>query len=205
MGVVLMSAEGDIPSTAMPSDTAFQYGSSGPSGAVGGARTLLNKQNFAAASPQNPGATGADNVLAVYSLPANTFDNAGRSVNVKAFGSFASESSARTVKIIFNPATAVVGSTVGTGGSTIASTGAYSTSGATAFSLEAFVTKDSSTANKQTSVNVINAVATTTPALIAPIAITATENAAILIAVTGNATTAATDIGLVLFEVAARC
>lgn len=211
MPAIFLTEQGDLSGAALPSDTAFQYGGSvvnGPPQALGGPRVLLNKQNFAQAAPQNPGATGADNVLAVYSLPANTFDAAGRSISIRAFGSIATGTNNKTVKIIFNPATAVVGSTVGASGSTIASTGVYATTGATGFSLEAIVTKDSATANKQTGINVQNIIGATTSTadgLLSPVAITAVESASILIAVTGNAGTTATDIGLLLLEVTARC
>src|ERR1700732_4483150 len=112
MADLLWSAQGDV--STLPSETVFQYGNSvanGPPQATGGPRILLNKQNFAQAAPVNPGATGADNVLAVYSLPANTFDIAGRSISIRAMGSIATGTNNKTVKIIFNPATAVVGST----------------------------------------------------------------------------------------------
>src|ERR1700729_3196625 len=201
MPLILYTAQGDTSSASLPSDTAFQYGSSdltGPAQAVGGPRILLNKQNFAAATPKNPGATAADNVLAVYSIPANTFDNAGRTVAVRAMGSLAANGNTKTIKIIFNPSTAVVGSTVGSGGTTIASTGAFATSAGAAFALEALVVKDSTTANKQTGVNVQNLVGVTNAQMLAPAAITATESGAILVAVTGNAATTAADIGLVL-------
>lgn len=209
MPLTLFTAQGDTSSAGLPSDTSFAYGSSGltgPAQAVGGPRVLLNKQFFAVAAPQNPGATAADNVLAVYSLPANTFDTAGRSIRVRACGSFANNANAKTVKLIFNPATAVVGSTVGTGGTTIATTGAFSTAAAVAWVIEAEVFKTGAAgSNTQTSITTDIQIAATTPALSVPAASTAKENANILVAVTGNAATTATDIALILFEVAARC
>jgi hypothetical protein len=208
MPLTLMTAQGDMSSGLLPSDTAFQYGSSGSAGAptaVGGPRVLLNKQFFAQSAPKVPGGTGADNVLAVYSIPANTFDAAGRSVTIRAVGSIATGTHTKDVKIIFNATTAVVGSTV-TGGTTIADTGSYATTGATGFMLEATVTKDGAAGtNTQTGVNVANLIGATSPALLAPVAITATENAAILVAVTGNAGTTAADIGLNLLEIVGRC
>lgn len=206
MPAILWSEQGDLAS--LPSDTSFQYGGSvvnGPPQATGGARIQLLKTLFAQAAPQNPGATGADNVLAVYSLPANTFDTASRSIKIRAVGSFAGNTNAKTVKIIFNATTAVVGSTV-TGGSTIASTGAYVVGTATGFSIEAEVYKlGAAGSNTQTGVNASNLVGATNAAILAPVAITAKENANILIAVTGNAATTATDIGLLVLEVTARC
>lgn len=208
MPVTFMTAQGDLSSVGLPSDTSFQYGASGATGpaqALGGPRVLLNKQFFPQATPKNPGATGADNVLAIYSLPANTFDIAGRSISIRAVGSLANNTNAKTIKLIFNATTAVVGSTV-TGGSTIASTGAFVTGVATGFSVEGEVFKTGVTgSNTQTGVNTYNMVGATSAVLLAPVAITATENKAILIAVTGNAATTATDIGLLLLEVTARC
>ena len=69
----------------------------------------------------SPGATGADNVLAVFSLPANSFDIAGRGVNITAAGKFATTANNKTVRIYYNATTAVVGSTV-TGGTLVADT-----------------------------------------------------------------------------------
>src|SRR5229473_3962336 len=69
-----------------------------------------------------PGATGADNVLAVYSLPSNAFDVAGRGISITAAGSFGATANNKRVKIVFNATTAVVGSTV-TGGTVICDTG----------------------------------------------------------------------------------
>ena len=203
---IFWTAQGDVSS--LPSDTSFQYGGSvavGPPQATGGPRLLLNKQFFPQAAPQNPGATAADNVLAVYSLPASTFDIAGRSIRIRAVGSIANNTNNKTVKLIFNATTAVVGSTV-TGGSTVASTGVFATGVATGFDIEAEVFKTGSAySNTQTGINTSNQIGVTASVLLAPVAITAKENAGILIAVTGNAGTTATDIGLLLFEVAARC
>src|SRR5260370_19258348 len=69
-----------------------------------------------------PGATGADNVLAVYSLPGSAFDVAGRGISITAAGAFAATANNKRLKIIFNATTAVVGSTV-TRGSTVCDTG----------------------------------------------------------------------------------
>ena len=150
----------------------------------------------------SPGATGADNVLAVYSIPALLFDQAGRGIRVKAAGSFATGTNTKQVKIIFNPSTAVVGSTVGSGGTVIADTGSYSTTGTPGFSLEGLVVKYGALAsNTQWAMQLDARVAATNPGVAAPVLATATESAAILVAVTGNAGTTATDILLSFFEV----
>lgn len=142
----------------------------------------------------SPAATGADNVLAVFSIPAGAFSVAGKMVIITAAGSFATNGNTKELKIIFNPATAVVGSTVGNGGTTIADSGAVTTS-AGGWALGATVTKyGAAGSNTQIGVNTISQTKSTVDALLAPAAITAIESGAILIAITGNATTTATDI-----------
>jgi hypothetical protein len=151
-----------------------------------------------------PGATGADNVLAFFSLPANSFDgvaNTNRGLCISAQGSFGATGNNKRVKIIFNPATAVVGSTVGAGGTTIADTGTVATNGG-GWSLAANVFKyGAANSNTQIGLHQQAQVGAAVAALLAPSLITAVENAAILIAVTGNATTAASDIVFSFLEV----
>jgi hypothetical protein len=150
----------------------------------------------------SPGATGADNVLAFFSIPAGSFAAAGNGLYIAAYGSLANNGNNKRVKIIFNPATAVVGSTVGAGGTTLADTGTYSTSALSAFTLEATIFKyGAAGSNTQIGINGENTVAATSETLVTPQLMTATESAAILIAITGNAGTAVTDIllnGLVI-------
>jgi len=147
-----------------------------------------------------PGVTGADNVLAVYSLPSNAFDVAGRGISITAAGSFGSTANNKRVKIIFNPATAVVGSTVGGGGSTICDTGTV-TQNAGGWQLMASVFKYGA-AGSNTQIGIHNqAIVSTAVAPVAPSLITAVESGAILVAVTGNATTAASDIVFNFLEV----
>ncbi len=150
----------------------------------------------------NPGATGADNVVAFFSVPANFFDGVGnRGLTISASGSFAANGDAKTVKIIFNPSTAVVGSTVGASGTTVATTGSVTTSGG-GWALQAFVYKvGAANSNTQISIHSQAQVGAAVSALLAPTTnITATENAAILIAVTANTTTA-TDVVFTFLEV----
>lgn len=159
----------------------------------------LNRQISSAGV--NPGATGADNVLAVYPLLANSFDQAGRGISIIAQGSFAGNTNTKRVKIIVNPASAVVGSTVGSGGTTIADTAAVTTNGG-GWALEAEVFKyGAAGSNTQIGLHQQAQVGGAVAALLAPSLITAAENGAILIAVTGNATTAVTDIVFNFLEV----
>ena len=149
----------------------------------------------------NPGATGVDSVLAVYSLPANAFDIAGRGLSVFAQGSVANNTNAKRIKIYYGCTTAVVGSTV-TGGTVVADTGSYSTTGAAGWSLEANIFKSGANgSNTQVALHASAQIGSVNGSLLVPSAVTAPENAAILVAVTGNATTTATDIGLSLFVV----
>lgn len=149
-----------------------------------------------------PGATGADNVLAVFSLPANLFDKAGRGIAITASGSFGATANTKRVKVIVNPASAVVGSTVGASGVTVCDTAAVTTNGG-GWQLTASVFKyGAAGSNTQIGFHNQAQVGAAVAAMLAPSLITATESGAILVAVTGNATTAASDIVFNWLEVA---
>lgn len=177
-----------------PATWVAQYGGGAgllqPSGLIG--------RQISSAGVQ-PGATGADNVLAAFSIPAGSFDaglgsTTGRGVRITAQGSFGATGNNKRVKIIVNPATAVVGSTVGASGTTIADTATVATNGG-AWSLQGSVFKYGAAAsNTQIGLNDRNLAGATAAVLLAPQLITAVESGAILVAVTGNATTAASDI-----------
>ena len=97
------------------------------------------------------------------------------------------------MKIIFNATTAVVGSTV-TGGTTVADTGTVTTNGG-GWSVQANVFKyGAAGSNTQIGLHQQCQVGAAVSALLAPQLITATESGSILIAITGNATTTASDI-----------
>lgn len=184
-----------------PAPAAFSSLSSqfGGGGATMNAEGNINRQISSAGV--NPGATAADNVLAVYSLPAGSLAALGQGLDILAQGSFASNGDTKRIKIIVNPATAVVGSTVGTGGTTVADTGAVTTSGG-GWILGANVFKyGAAGSNTQIGLHQQAQVGGAVAALLAPSLITAAENGAILIAVTGNATTAVTDIVFNFLEV----
>lgn len=142
----------------------------------------------------NPGATGADNVLAAYSLPAKVLDVASRGLYVSAWGSFAATANNKEVKLIWNPATAVVGSTVGAGGTVLADTGVVATNNGGWF-VGGNATKYGANGSNTQLCTSDGAIAGAVHAgMSKPALATATESGAILVAVTGNATTAATDI-----------
>lgn len=193
MALSLWTSRGDFPSNDLPPDTATSFG--------GGLGNFLEEGNlfrFASAG-LNPSATAADNVLAVYALPASSFDVTGRGINVLAQGSFASSGNVKTVKVIYNATTAVVGSTV-TGGTTIASGTTSAAIGG--WALEANVFKyGASGSNTQIALHMAFQSGSVVGALASPSLLTATESGIILIAVTGNAATTATDIALNLFTI----
>lgn len=141
-----------------------------------------------------PGGTGGDYVLAVFTIPANAFDQAGRGVAIQAQGSFGATVNTKRVKIIFNPSSATVGSVVGSGGTTACDSGSVTTNGG-GWVLNADVFKyGASGSNTQICLNTGAIAGSSHLGTSAPALATATESGAILVAVTGNATTAATDI-----------
>lgn len=195
MGVItgaefeVMSSAGQ-PGGSAPSTWATQAGSS--------TGTFLEEGNLyrqVSGAGISPGATGADNVLMVFSIPANAFDGTGnRGITVTASGSFAANGNTKQCKLIFNPSTAVVGSTVGAGGTTIADTGA-SVGNNVSWLLSGSVFKyGAANSNTQKCMGNGNVVGATHGGVTKNANATATENAAILVALTGNATTTASDI-----------
>ncbi len=196
-----IAALGSTPSNPFPATTSTTFGS--------GTGTFLEEGNiyraaYLAASAINPGATNADNVLAVYSLPANSFDVSGRGISITASGLLGANSHTKDIKIFFNPSTAVVGSTIGSGGTNVADTGAQTWSGV-GWELSANVFKvGAAGSNTQYAQETGVIVGATHGGVGVPVYPTATEGAAILIAVTGNCSTsgsAVTDIALNFVEV----
>ena len=161
----------------------------------------VSRQVLGSGAGVSPAATGADNVLAVYTLPANAFDVAGRGISIQANGSVAANGNTKRLKLIVNPSTAVVGSTVGTGGTTICDTG-NSTANGVGWSLGGEVFKyGAAGSNTQQAYHAQAQMGTAISSMLSPTNMTAAENGAILIALTGNATTTATDIVANLFTV----
>ena len=168
----------------------------------GGAGSFFEEGNLVRSTPSNnPATTNADVVLAAYSIPANSFDQAGRALNVFAQGDVANNTNSKRIKIYYGCTTAVVGSAV-TGGTVIADTGAYTTTGAAGWIAEANIVKyGANGSNTQRGLHASAQIGSTVGALIPSTALTATESGAILVAITGNAATATTDITLQFFEV----
>jgi len=178
-----------------PSSAVSQFG--GGTGTFGRAGRIYREID--AAAPVNPAGTGTDYVISVFSLPASSFDLLGRGLRVTAKGTLGSNTANKTVKIIVNPATAVVGSAVGAGGITACSTGVISTSGAAGgWQVEAEIEKYGANGSNTQLVTPHGAIGggTHLGAGGAPQLATATESGAILIAITGNCGTTATDIAL---------
>jgi|ERR1700730_5717855 len=151
----------------------------------------------------SPGATGADNVLASSIVPGGIFDGiSNRGVKITAFGTFATNANVKTVKIIYNPTTSVVGTTI-TGGTTLVATPGATASNQPWF-LEAVVV-DVTGANNQVGFMLNSwfgiAGTLTDLAVTVPQFLTADETKDIPIAITGNAATTATDIVLLYFAI----
>ena len=135
----------------------------------------------------NPASTGADFVLASWTIPANLFDISGRGFQLTAMGGMLNATS-KTVKIIAGATTAVVGSAV-TGGTTIATTGAVTLSGGWQISAQVFKYGNPGS-NTQVALHQASVVGATNSALTAPSLLTLTESSSFLLCVTGNAATA---------------
>jgi len=144
----------------------------------------------------SPGSINNDNVLVSWTVPANLFDIAGRGLLITAMGSVANNTNSKTLKIIAGCTTATVGSAV-TGGTTIATTTAYTTTGAVGWQIMAQIFKyGAGGSNTQIALHQGAVIGSANQALVVPSALTLTENASFLLAITGNAVTATTDIVL---------
>jgi hypothetical protein len=138
----------------------------------------------------NPTATGSEAVLAVCTLPASSFDLAGRGVTIYTLGSLTASGTgtAQRVRLWYNTGSAATAGTLlstGSAGATIiADTGAVSNS-VGAWSLAALVFKYGATgSNTQLGVHQQGQVGGTALALTTPTLLTATESSAINIAAT---------------------
>ena len=176
--------------TPLPSSINTQFGSGS---AAFGEEGNIYKLFTAGTSPAS---TGGDIVVATFTIPANSFDIAGRSLSIFASGNFANNTNVKTAKIIVGATTAVVGSAV-SGGTTVATTGAYSTTGAAGWSLSVNVNKygaaGSNTQNYQEMGVVIGA---THGGMGVAGTLTLNEAAPITIAITLNSATTASDSSL---------
>lgn len=159
-----------------------------------------NQYRYANSTGVSPGGTAGDYVLSVYSIPANTLGSALGQLQefaIQASGAFGATANNKRIKLIWNATTAVVGSAV-TGGTVIADTGTVTTNGG-GFNIWGAVVR--SGANAQILINEGSIAGTSHLGTAAPTSATAAESGVILVAVTGNATTATSDIKLNYFQV----
>ncbi len=139
----------------------------------------------------NPGGTAGDYVLSSFSLPANSFDIANRMLTLESYFDVANNTNSKRVKIYWNATAAVVGSLV-SGGTVIADSGAYTTTGAAGGSIGAQII-NLATGNVK-ALHFAAQIGSTVGALLASQSLAITSTSPIIIAVTGNAATTATDI-----------
>jgi hypothetical protein len=185
----------------MPNNFGVQFGGGGPV-ALGGAQ-IFEEGNISrlVSAGINPGVINQDNVLATYTIPAGSFDQSGRGISIQASGNVANNTNSKRIRIYYNCTTAVVGSAV-TGGTVIADTGAYTTALAAGWNIQANIFKyGAKGSNTQNCLHEAAQIGSTLGQLLAYQLLTATESGGIIIAITGNAVTALTDISLGLFIV----
>jgi len=177
-----------------PSNEATAFGSGTASIAAEG---NVNRQVFAAGV--TPVATGSDIVIGLYTLPASSFDGVAgtnRGLALTAQGSFGATANAKTIKIIANPTTAVVGSVIGAGGTVVATTGVVNTNGS-GWILAADIYKYGAPgSNTQMGLHQASQMGPAVTPLQATSLITAPENAPIIFAVTANCATLGNDVVL---------
>lgn len=136
----------------------------------------------------SPASTGNDNVLAVFQIPKGAFDIANRGIALLAAGN-APNTNVRTMKIIVNPTTAVVGQAV-VGGTTIATANntAAQAGASGGWEIAANLFKYGAPgSNTQMAIHESGQVGSVIAALTAPSLTTFNESGAITIAITGNA------------------
>jgi hypothetical protein len=204
VGHIFDTDKGDIPYNSLPNQTATIFGSSN-TGSLGnaGAATMNEEGNiyrFVSAGV-NPAGTAGDYVVGVYSLPASSFDIAGRGINLVIMGAFASNTNVKTVKLIYAPTTAVIGSLV-SGGTTIASGTANTAATSGGWMLEANIFKYGvGGSNTQIGLHAAFQSGNAVGALASPSLLTAAENGSILLAVTANSATTASDTTFNFLEI----
>lgn len=156
----------------------------------------ITKQLPGVAGGISPASIASDMVIGLYLIPANYFDSAGRGVIVTATGTMGANANNKRIKLWFN-ASGSVGGTIG-GGTLMSDTGVITASGSVGgWVVSGSVFKRGAAgANTQTVIGGSSAAATTVGTVVANADTTAVENAAIIIAVTGNVGTALPDIAL---------
>ena len=202
------SAKGDVPWYALPNAASTLFG---------GSTTSMQEEGTiyrAVSAGVSPAATGSDYVLAAVSLPAYSFDGAvindlfggvltaglsNRGIAIAAQGSAGpTNSTNKRIKLIVGATSAVVGQVVA-GGITVADTGVFTTV-SVGWSIGAEVYKyGAAGSNTQIAVHQMAQMGAAVGSLLSPQVLTLNESGNILIALTGNATTAVADIVANLF------
>lgn len=153
----------------------------------------------------NPATITNDNVLAIYTVPANSFSAAGKGIEITASGNLGNDSQAKRCKIIWNPSAAVVGSAVATTAASflLGDTGSTTNSGsACGWSIQSQVYKYGvAGSNTQIGQEMSVIVASTHGGMGLASALTTNEAASVICAVTGNATSSVGDISLYAFTI----
>lgn len=148
----------------------------------------------------NPASITNDNVLAVYTLPANSLSAAGKGLEITVCGNLGNDSQAKRVKLIWNPTAAVVGSSVATNTTSflLGDTGSTTNAGVLAgWVIQSQVYKyGAAGSNTQVGQEIGTIVGAIHGGCGIAAALTTNESLPILIAVTGNATSSVGDISL---------
>jgi len=158
----------------------------------GGIATFLEEGNINR-QIGNPLAANAaattDTVLATYTLPANSFDVAGRGLAISAQGMTAVSTNSKRAKLIWGATAAVVGSAV-TGGVAIADTGAWTTGNSgVGWQLATNIFKFGPAGSNTQYAQGTSVLGGTHGGITAPVFPTAVESAPIIIALTGSSYT----------------
>ena len=197
MAFHFMTDKGDIASNFLPNDTAFQLGGSLLGGAV--MKPDGNIYRTALATPVNPGGTAGDYVVDIFALAAGSFDIVGRGLEFTAMGNVANNTNSKRIKLWWNVTAPAIGNVV-SGGTLIADTGAYTTTGAAGYSLTAMIFK-TATLNTQLCLHQAAQIGATVGSLVAASTASATESGIIYLAVSANVATATTDISHYFTEI----
>lgn len=148
----------------------------------------------------NPATITNDNVLAVYTIPANSLSASGKGIEVTVAGNLGADTQAKRCKLIWNALTAVVGSAVATNSTSflLGDTGSTTNGGVLAgWVIQSQVYKyGAAGSNTQIGQEIGNIIGAIHGGCGIAAALTTNESASILLAVTGNATSSVGDISL---------
>ncbi len=169
-----------------------------PAGAGVGTMNDQGNMFVSASGLTSPAGLSADVVMASFTIPALTFDIANRGIVLEAYGGSTTSANAKVVKLIVNCTAAVVGSTV-SGGTTIASIPSFTTITGGWFVGAQIFKYGVAGSNTQIATHFAAQVGGTAQALTAPTALTLTENAGILCAVTLNVAVTASELQFCTF------